>query len=254
MKITIEHEKFTATTEDVEIAKQLCQMAGLIDAGVSMKHCAPISAEMDKYLSEHDGEPLPMTGAIVADDVPPKPKIRGKMSKEYFDALKKHYGIKETTPPPAKTSTISKMEIPAAPDLPPFNPAWTEQHVDLDNNYLERYSNPCSTLHGKCGGKCWQTEIWLRNKKTGALSVCDVEFASIDDLTATLDPYIALSKSAAAVVASQKLPCSRERLEQLAKLFNAGKSNTEIMEQCHISASSVATYRAAAKRCGLLTE
>ncbi len=242
MKITIEHEKFTATTEDVEIAKQLFQMAGLIDAGASMKHCAPISAEMDKYLSEHDGEPLPMTGVILMDDVPPKPKpcptgtelkLRAKL---------------------AKNSTISKTEIPVAPELPPFNPAWTEQHVDLDNNYLERYSNPCSTLHGKCGRKCWQTELWLRNKKTKELSVCDVEFYEMDELRGTLDPYVKYTKSVLAVAAANKLPCSQQRLEQIAELFNAGKSDNEIMEILHLSINSVKTYRAAAKRSGLLTE
>lgn len=256
MKITIEHEKFTATTEDVGIAKELFQMASLIDAGASMKHCAPISAEMDKYLSEHDGEPLPMTGMILMDDVPPKPKpiptdtelkTRGKISKEYFDTLKKHYGIKETTPPPAETTDAQNA-------LPPFNPLWTAADVDFGKNYLQQYSNPCSTLHGNCGGKCVQTELWLRNKRTGNLSVCDVEFATLDELRATLDPYVKLAAAANAAKQSQKLPCSRERLEQLAKLFNTGKSDAEIIEQCHISASSVATYRAAAKRCGLLTE
>ena len=245
MKITIEHEKFTATTEDVEIAKQLCQMAGLIDAGVSMKHCAPISAEMDKYLSEHDGEPLPMTGAIITDDVPQTPK----KTKSFLE-----HCLEQQKAKIHKKSTISKMEIPAAPDLPPFNPAWTEQHVDLDNNYLERYSNPCSTLHGKCGGKCWQTELWLRNKKTKELSVCDVEFYEMDELRGTLDPYVKYTKSVLAVAAANKLPCSRQRLEQIAGLFNAGKSDNEIMETLHLSINSVKTYRAAAKRCGLLTE
>lgn len=256
MKITIEHEKFTATTEDVEIAKELFQMASLIDAGASMKHCAPISAEMDKYLSEHDGEPLPMTGVILMDDVPPKPKpiptgtelkTRGKMSKEHFDTLKKYYGIKETTPPPAETTDAQNA-------LPPFNPLWTAADVDFGKNYLQQYSNPCSTLHGNCGGECVQTELWLRNKKTGNLSVCDVEFATLDELRATLDPYVRYTKSINAKASAQKIPCSMDRLKHIANLFNKGKTDQEIMDLLHISTNSVKTYRAAAKRCGLLTE
>jgi len=136
--------------------------------------------------------------------------------------------------------------------MPPFNPVWAEREIDLNKYYIQQYSNPCSTLHGHCGGECVQTELWLRSKKSGKLSVCDVEFATLDELRKTLEPYVKLATRANAHATSKKLPCSRERLEQLAKVFNTGKSDKEIMEQYHISASSVATYRAAAKRCGLL--
>lgn len=155
----------------------------------------------------------------------------------------------------SKTETVvSKIETTDATNasLPPFNPVWAEREIDLNKYYIQQYSNPCSTLHGHCGGECVQTELWLRSKKSGKLSVCDVEFATLDELHKTLEPYVKLATRANAHATSKKLPCSRERLEQLAKVFNTGKSDKEIMEQYHISASSVATYRAAAKRCGLL--
>ncbi len=37
MKITIEHEKFTATTDDFDVARQLCQMAGLLSSHATRK-------------------------------------------------------------------------------------------------------------------------------------------------------------------------------------------------------------------------
>lgn len=107
-------------------------------------------------------------------------------------------------------------------------------------------------MHGQCGGMCVQTELWLRDKNTGELSVCDVEFYTHDELHTTLDPYIALAKREIAAAASKKLPCSMERLKQIAELFNDGASDDEIMERLHISQNSVKTYRAAAKRVGLL--
>lgn len=255
VKITIECDDFSATTENPETAKTLLQMAGVIGSEMCLDSKA---ANIETF------------GAIILNDVPPTPKpiptgtelkIRGKMSKEQFNAFKKYLGIRKCSK--TENPTISKMEITETPppvettdarnaSLPHFNPLWTAADVDFDKNYLQQYSNPCSTLHGNCGGECVQTELWLRNKKTGNLSVCDAEFATLDELRATLDPYVKLATRANAAAQSRKLPCSRERLEQLAKLFNAGKSDAEIMEQYHISASSVATYRAAAKRCGLL--
>lgn len=280
IKITIECDDFFATTENPETAKQLLQMAGVIDfanltvdcPSLRPEHFAdtsktistiPISAELDEYLSKHDDEPLPTdrTDSIGAEARAIAQILTNNPRNHKLSKMKKKQACQENRRQAVAVSAQAKpSETTDAPDdnsdtenkLPAFIPAWIERDIDLNKNYIDRYSNPCSTLHGKCGGKCVQTEIWLRNKKTGVLSVCDVEFASIDDLTTTLDPYITLSKSAAAIAASQKLPCSRERLEQLAKLFNSNKSNAEIMEQCHISASSVATYRAAAKRCGLL--
>lgn len=255
VKITIECDDFSATTENPETAKTLLQMAGIIESQPVLNTQIPtvrISPELDDYLSKHDGEPLPTDRQDLIGI-----EARDALTK----LLKKRTGIRKCSK--TENPTISKMEIIETPprvetsedrnaSLPHFNPLWTAADVDLGKNYLQQYSNPCSTLHGNCGGECVQTELWLRNKRTGNLSVCDAEFATLDELRATLDPYVKLAAAANAAAQSRKLPCSRERLEQLAKLFNAGKSDAEIMEQCHISASSVATYRAAAKRCGML--
>lgn len=218
MKITIEHEKFTATTDDFNIARQLCQMAGLIDA-----------------------ESTP--GAIIINDLPAD-KSTPEQHKKIATALKSRL-TKPATPPPTD-------ETEDAETLPPFDPAWTEHDVDLDKNYLEQYSNPCSTLCGQCGDACVQTELWLRDKSTGKLSVCDVEFYTRDDLRATLEPYIALAKRKLAARVAKNLPCSMERLKQIAEMYNAGQSDDEIMERLHLSANSIKTYRNAAKRVGLL--
>lgn len=262
VKITIECDDFFATTENPETAKTLLQMAGIVDclmidepnhvAELTKVPIIKIPPELDDYLSKHDGEPLPTDRQDLIGI-----EARNALTK----LLKKHAGIRKCSK--TENPTISKMEIIEMPprvettdarnaSLPPFNPLWTAADVDFGKNYLQQYSNPCSTLHGHCGGECVQTELWLRSKKSGKLSVCDVEFATLDELRKTLDPYVKLATRANAHAASKKLPCSRERLEQLAKVFNAGKSDAEIMEQYHISASSVATYRAAAKRCGLL--
>lgn len=215
MKITIECDDFFATTENSETAIQLLQMAGVIDC------------ENTTHIE------------LVPD--------------HFADASKMIKTVEKPTISKMET-VISKIETTDATNasLPPFNPVWAEREIDLNKYYIQQYSNPCSTLHGNCGGECVQTELWLRSKKSGKLSVCDVEFTTLDELRATLEPYVKLATRANAHAASKKLPCSRERLEQLAKVFNTGKSDAEIMEQYHISASSVATYRAAAKRCGLL--
>lgn len=205
MKITIEHEKFTATTDDFDVARQLCQMAGLLSSHATRK---------EKLVR------VPKPADVPSAEI-----------------------VKPATPPP-----VDDADEP----LLPFNPAWTEHDVDFDKNYLEQYSNPCSTMCGQCGNACIQTELWLRDKNTGELSVCDVEFYTRDELRATLEPYIALAKREIAAAAAKKLPCSMERLKQIAKLFNAGASDDEIMEQLHISQNSVKTYRAAARRTGLL--
>lgn len=249
MKITIECKDFFATTENSETAIQLLQMAGIVSSTVldPKVPTVQISAELDEYLSKHDGEPLPINGALILDDVPNGKKLSAEAAAAYTEILKKHAEMqncsKTETPPPVAKSTN---------ELPPFNPLWAAADVNLDKNYLQQYSNPCSTLHGNCGGECVQTELWLRSKKSGKLSVCDVEFATLDELRKTLDPYVKLATRANAAAQSQKLPCSRDRLEYIANLYNKGKTDKEIMELLHISANSAKTYHAAAKRCGLL--
>ena len=119
-----------------------------------------------------------------------------------------------------KTATKSKTEsvvMPAAPtkpsdnsekpndpdytnidnwDLPTIeiNTLWQEKPIDIKKNYIGKYSNPCSTSLGKCGGPCWQTEICLYNKETDWLSTVDVEFPDLETLHKTLDPYVEYAK------------------------------------------------------------
>ncbi len=163
------------------------------------------------------------------------------------------------TPPTTKAKkdifdTKDLSDIPAEvikPKLPPFKPDWIETPIDLKKSKIVRYSNPCSTLHGNCGKKCWQTEIWIDTN--GEISTCDCEFCDLDKLKSTLDAYIKdYSKS---VVKSHKKyhpACSKERLNDVAVLVKQGCTNKQIAERLGLSNASVSKYKTDCKNCGLL--
>lgn len=205
-----------------------------------------------------------------------------------------------------KTATKSKTEsvvMPAAPtepsdnsekpndpepidpesELPPFNPAWCERFVDFNKYYLGKYSNPCSTQHGQCGGPCYQTELWLYNKTTDYLSVRDAEFYSLDELRATLDPYVKYAHEHRVVpehidtdIAEKQeqmvAECrehrknraktlaqlenyrndNRTQMERFVDLYNQGLSNVAIASQMGLVLGSVYAYKNKAKAKGLI--
>lgn len=214
MKIIIEHEAFTASTTSLIVAERLLETIRIL-------------------------EKKPKTAIEVFKDIPiyqdisecPKPK-----ADNIFD-----------------TKDISDIpEKIIKPKLPRFNPAWLEKHIDFNKSKIVRYSNPCSTLHGKCGQKCYQTELWIDTN--GSLDTCDCEFYDLDELKQTLDSYI--KKYSDDVLKKTKKPthshCSKERLQQVADLVNQGCTNKQIAERLGISPTSTATYKGDCKRLGML--
>lgn len=141
------------------------------------------------------------TDDIPADIKPKKPTI-SKMEKVQKTATKSK--TEPVVMPAAPTEPSDNSEKPNDPDytnidnwnLPTIeiNTLWQEKPIDIKKNYIGKYSNPCSTSLGKCGGPCWQTEIWLYNKETDWLSTVDVEFPDLETLHKTLDPYIEYAK------------------------------------------------------------
>lgn len=162
---------------------------------------------------------------------------------------------KKTDPEPKKNDifdTKDTSDIPPElikPSLPPFRPAYLEKHIDFSRSKIVRYSNPCSTMHGECGGQCWQTELLV---ETGAkLEACDCEFYDLDELRGTLDAYIKITNMET-TKEPRKAPCSMEKLNQIAVLFNQGCSNKQVAERLKLTLVSVSTYKSACKRFGLL--
>lgn len=200
MKITIEHESFSATTTSLIVAEKLLETIRLLQCDTQPKRqlVKPINVSESK---------------------------------------------KETPPEVIK------------PTLPRFNPAWLEKHIDFNKSKIVRYSNPCSTMHGKCGEKCWQTELLV---ETGTnLDTCDCEFYDLDELRGTLDMYIKIAKMEITKTETTKQSkhechCSRKRLQHVADLVKQGCSNKQIAERLGISLTSVSTYKSDCKQLNIL--
>lgn len=161
-------------------------------------------------------------------------------------------------------------EIKPKKTLPELQMLYSEKPVDLKNNYLGQYSNPCSTSMGKCRQPCVQTELWLFNKKTDELTTIDVEYADIETLRKALDPYVEYAKkhrvpptwldketneamddlmaAAKEVVKQQK----RNRMDQYVDLYKAGFKVSQIAREMGISEQGVYAYKHEAKKKGLL--
>lgn len=227
------------------------------------------------------------TDDIPADIKPKKPTI-SKMEKVQKTATKSK--TEPVVMPAAPTEPSDNSEKPNDPEpidpeseLPPFNPAWCERFVDFDKHYLGKYSNPCSAQHGQCGGPCYQTELWLYNKTTDYFSVCDVEFYSLDELRATLDPYVKYAHEHRVVpehidtdIAEKQeqmvAEChehrknraktlaqlenyrndNRTQMERFVDLYNQGLSNVAIASQMGLVLGSVYAYKNKAKAKGLI--
>ena len=133
MKITIEHETFTASTTSLIVAERLLETIHVL-------------------------ERKPKTAMETFKDLPiyqdisecPKPK-------DIFDT-------KDTDDVP--------KELLKSP-TPKFNPDWCEHKIDLRKQKIVRYSNPCSILRGHNGGKVWQTELWIETKGNVSTCDCE---------------------------------------------------------------------------------
>ena len=213
MKITIEHEQINATTTSLVVAQRLLE---------TIKELENITKKFD-----------------------PRPCFTPQQ-REKYDALpsKKEPDIFDTK----DLSDIPEEVI--KPKLPPFKPAWLEKHIDFSKTKIVRYSNPCSTLHGNCGGKCYQTELWTDTD--GNLDTCDCEFYELDELKSVLDAYIKNSTPKAPKPQKHECHCSKERLQQVADLVNQGCTNKQVAERLGVSLASAATYKGDCKKLGLL--
>ena len=122
-------------------------------------------------------------------DIKPKKTEKPKYNFERYPTDSKTESV--VTPAPRTTPVV----LETGPDGLPI-PAilWREKPFNLDKCYLGQYSNPCSTSLGKCKQPCVQTELWLFDKKTDELSTVDVEFADLETLRSSLDPYVEYAK------------------------------------------------------------
>lgn len=205
MKIIIEHEQINATTTSLVVAQRLLE---------TIKELERITIPL--------GKPDIIT--------PPAPKFATELPGEL--PRKDIFDIKGLSDIPAEV---------IKPKLPPFKPAWLEKHIDFNKSKIVRYSNPCSTLHGKCGQKCWQTELWTDTN--GDLDTCDCEFYDLDELKSVLNAYIKDSTPKTPKKQKHECHCSKERLQRVADLVNQGCTNKQIAERLGISPTSAATYK-----------
>lgn len=211
MKITIEHEQINATTTSLVVAQRLLET-----------------------IKELERTTIPLG----------KPDVITQFAKELPGELprKDIFDTKDLSDIPAE---VIKTK------LPPFKPAWIETPIDLKKSKIVRYSNPCSTLKGHCGTKCWQTEIWIDTN--GEISTCDCEWYDLDELKSTLDAYIKdYSKSVIEKHTKYHPACSKERLNDVAVLVKQGCNNKQIAERLGLSNASVSKYKTDCKNCGLL--
>lgn len=99
-----------------------------------------------------------------------------------------------------KNATIAKnanddSEIPNSHNEDdPVGPIWLSQTINWSEYWVYDYSNPVTTLNGKCGRKCAQTEIWLVHRRKYKLSLVDAEFASVATMHDFLGPLKELAK------------------------------------------------------------
>lgn len=216
MKITIEHELFSATTESLVVAERLIETIHLIEK----KPKTAIETFKD----------LPIYQDISECPKPPK---------DIFDT-------KNTNDVPPE---LLKMQFTTTK----FNPDWVEYKIDFRKQKIVRYSNPCSTLHGHNGGKVWQTELILDTD--GEISTCDCEYRDLEKLNRELVLLIAEKESPQDTDKSKpktKPVCSLNRLQEIADLFNRGCDNKQVSEILGLSNLTVSKYKSDCRKAGLL--
>ncbi len=174
---------------------------------------------------------------------------------------------------PRKKSTQPEPDTADTPTddaLPAVEPDWASGKIDLTNNYIGSYSNPCSTTCGKHGYTVYQTELWLYNMETGYLSVVDTEWTSLEQLRATLDPYVKYAKkhrklekfvdteineqmdNIRATCKQFRAEKNQSRLQYYVQLYNLGFKPSQIAQEMGITKQSVYTYKNTAKSQGLI--
>ena len=146
-----------------------------------------ISAELDEYLSQHDGEPLPITGndPLSIESHTALTEIL-KQNAENRKCSKKENAERHAP----KTDNSEKPNCPdrAALDPEQITPVWMSERVNLAEYWVYDYAKPLPIKHGNCGDRCWKTEIWLVHRHKHKLTVIDAEFVSLDALCDFLDP------------------------------------------------------------------
>lgn len=225
MKIIIEHEQINATTTSLVVAQRLLETIKELERITKFSNI-PIYQDISEC---------------------PKPKAdKVVLAEKYAKELPGELPRKE----PDIFDTKDLSDIPEEvikQKLPPFKPAWLEKHIDFNKTKIVRYSNPCSTLHGNCGGKCYQTELWIDTN--GNLDTCDCEFYELDELKSVLNAYI---KNSAPKAQKHECHCSIKRLQQVADLVNQGCTNKQVAERLGVSLASATTYKGDCKKLGLL--
>lgn len=116
------------------------------------------------------------------------------------DMVKKLHIQKSPVDTVAKNANCAKnahddSEIPNSHNEDdPVGPIWLSQTINWSEYWVYDYSNPVTTLNGKCGRKCAQTEIWLVHRRKYKLSLVDAEFASVATMHEFLGPLKELAK------------------------------------------------------------
>ena len=87
----------------------------------------------------------------------------------------------------------AELETPGFLTKESDGPTWMSENIKLGEYWVYNYSNPCTTMNGKHGGRAAQTEIWLVHRRTFKFVVVDAEFPSLEDLRDFLDPRKALA-------------------------------------------------------------
>lgn len=187
------------------------------------------------------------TDDIPADIKPKKPTI-SKMEKVQKTATKsKTESVVMPAAPTEPSDNSEKLNDPDYTnidnwDLPTIeiNTLWQEKPIDIKKNYIGKYSNPCSTSLGKCGGPCWQTEIWLYDKVTDWLSTVDVEFPDLETLHKTLDPYVEYAKKhhKEPVWIDQNIAEQQEKIVAECREYRKNRAEQDAKLQKHVAPTS----------------
>lgn len=250
------------------VVETVCHMP--TDAPV-LHLCNAISNSIWEYLQELE-KPTPVTLGKPAVVKVPATDI---FDTEHTDDIPAEIKPKKTTP---KKPVIRDVNLPVLDML------WWEKPINLDKCYLGQYSNPCTTSLGKCKQPCVQTELWLFDKKTDELSTVDVEFADLETLHNSLDPYVEYAKkhrtppvyvdkeinaamddlaAAAKEIRSYrkeqdeqlnkpKVPNGKTRLEYYVELYKAGFKVSQIAREMGINEQYVYNLKNQAKNKGLI--
>jgi hypothetical protein len=133
-------------------------------------------------------------------DVPEEPSIKikpGNIHKQWRNATKnlpktpiinnEPADAEECAPPPE-----APADAVSAPENLGALITWAQKAVDESKYYCVRYSNPCTTLHGKSGA-CAQTEsVWnkIGSKNPDDFLIVDYEARTAEDLKRYFDEKI----------------------------------------------------------------